>query len=69
MPMRPQLTTYTCPACRWSRTVAPRSDALLPGEYFAHCPACGYESLEHRSGTPSPHGLLSAVLSRMISRK
>lgn len=41
MPVRPLPVTYHCPACHWSRTVAPHSDALIPGcDYFHTCPAC-----------------------------
>jgi transcription elongation factor Elf1 len=45
MPIRPQPRTYTCPQCGWSKIVAPRSDALGPGEYFSRCPVCGNGSL------------------------
>lgn len=51
MPIRPHphtytyTYTYTCPQCGWSKTVAPRSDALGPGDQFSRCPACGNASL------------------------
>ena len=45
MPVRPPPRTYTCPACHWSKTVAPRSDALMPGDYFNACPACRHSPL------------------------
>lgn len=68
MPIRPKPTTYVCPACGWSKTVAPLSDALMPGEYFHNCPACGHTGLTQRSSGPNPLGLLSAAL-RGITRK
>lgn len=48
MPIRPSPTTYTCPACHWSKTVTPRSDALMPGEVFDVCPTCGHSPLRVR---------------------
>lgn len=41
MPIRPFPVTYHCPRCGWSKTVHPRSDALIPGEFFDVCPDCG----------------------------
>lgn len=52
MPIRPLPTTYFCPACGWSKTVSPRSDALMPGDIYDACPACGNESLENRNAGP-----------------
>lgn len=46
MPVQPAPLTYRCPACGWSRTVAPRSDVLSSGDYFQACPACAHEPLE-----------------------
>ena len=52
MPVRPPPRTYHCPACHWSRTVAPPSDALIPGiDYFHACPACGHHPLETRAAS------------------
>ena len=48
MAIAPPTTTYTCPACHWSKTVASRGDALMPGEHFSACPACGKAPLESR---------------------
>lgn len=48
MPLKPSPVVYSCPACRWSHTVAPRSDALLPGEFFESCPRCSYAPLDTR---------------------
>jgi hypothetical protein len=42
--------------------VAPRSDALMPGEYFDACPSCGHAPLTRRSSLANPLGLLSAAL-------
>ncbi|WP_295399530.1 hypothetical protein [uncultured Thiocystis sp.] len=62
MPILPAPITVGCPACGWSKTVAPRSDALMPGEYFDACPACGHAPLTRRSSLANPLGLLSAAL-------
>ena len=48
MSIRPSPRTYFCPSCHWSKTVAPRSDALMPGEFFTACPKCGHGELETR---------------------
>lgn len=48
MPIKPHPMTYVCEDCGWKKTVAPRSDALGPGEWFARCPACGSEALTLR---------------------
>ena len=51
MPIRPQPITYTCRSCRWSKTVAPRSDALMPSEFFSACPVCQHTSLDRKAAT------------------
>jgi hypothetical protein len=52
MAVRPPPVTYRCPACHWSRTVAPRSDAMIPGlDHFRACPACGHSPLETRAAS------------------
>lgn len=43
MPIKPGPFTFVCEDCHWKKTVAPRSDALLPGDGFATCPKCGDE--------------------------
>lgn len=40
MPIRPAPMTLHCSKCRWSKTVAPRSDVLMPGEWLEVCPSC-----------------------------
>lgn len=45
MPIRPQPRIYSCPQCGWSKTVAPRSDALMPGDVYVRCPSCGHAPL------------------------
>ena len=49
MPLRPAPMHYTCPTCHWSKTVAPRSDALTPADYFSSCPACGHAALDAKA--------------------
>ena len=40
--IKPHPITYTCQACHWSKTVAPRSDALLGHDLpIEQCPKCG----------------------------
>lgn len=58
MSVRPQARTYSCPACCWSKTVAPRSDALAPSEYFESCPVCGFKDLQQKSAGFANAGLV-----------
>lgn len=51
MPVRPPPITYRCPACEWSHTVVPRSDALAPDEIVEICPVCGSMEIEQRTAT------------------
>lgn len=48
MPIKPEPLTFMCDECGWKKTVAPRSDVLGPGDWFACCPKCGSEALSHR---------------------
>jgi predicted RNA-binding Zn-ribbon protein involved in translation (DUF1610 family) len=49
MATQPPPMTFTCPACGWKKTTAPRSDVWLAGvDGFDQCPECGYESLDVR---------------------
>ncbi len=48
MPISPPPIIYTCPSCHWSKTVAPKSDALMLGDFFDACPKCGNTALEAR---------------------
>ena len=63
MPIRPATTSYTCPSCHWSKTVTPRSDTLLPGEFFVRCPKCGHGDLETRNA--SVLGAAGGLLERL----
>lgn len=49
MPIRPRPRHYYCSACNWSKTVAPKSDALGSGDFFDICPACGYAPLNSKA--------------------
>ncbi|RWU24024.1 hypothetical protein DM813_09415 [Pseudomonas alkylphenolica] len=40
MPIRPRPFRLECEACGWRKTIAPRSDALMPGEWYERCPKC-----------------------------
>jgi predicted RNA-binding Zn-ribbon protein involved in translation (DUF1610 family) len=48
MPIRPEPRTYYCPKCGWQKTTAPRSDALMPGDFYAECPKCGNPDIKIR---------------------
>ncbi|MDR1646503.1 MAG: hypothetical protein LBR88_00460 [Zoogloeaceae bacterium] len=67
MPIKPHPTTYKCPACGWSKTVAPRSDALGPGDLFSACPECGNEKLVAHPATLIER-LLSGASRRSTAR-
>ena len=41
MPIKPRPFTFICEDCNWKKTIAPRSYALMPGDWFATCPKCG----------------------------
>lgn len=69
MAVRPPPLTYRCPACHWSRTVAPRSDALISGiDHFRACPDCGHSPLETRAAGTSWGALADLVgqISRLM---
>lgn len=51
MPVKPQAFTCHCPACGWTKTVAPKSDVLMPGEVFDACPKCGNTALERKQAS------------------
>lgn len=63
MPIQPRPCTYHCPSCGWSKTTAPLSDALMPGEYFDRCPKCGGEELTRR-----PASLVDLTLAVGLAR-
>lgn len=46
MPFQPPPTKYTCPKCGWKKTTAPKTDALMPGDYYTACPSCGHTDLK-----------------------
>ncbi len=51
MPIVPRPVTFTCPACHWKRSVAPKSDCLtLSMDWFECCPKC-YHTLERRQAS------------------
>lgn len=63
MAIVPSAFTYTCPSCDWSKTVTPRSDALMPGELFSACPKCGHSPLPQR-----PAGALEGALAQLAQQ-
>lgn len=68
MPILPAPSTYHCPACGWSKTVAPRSDAWMPDELFTACPVCQHQPLTCRPAL-SPLGALSDLLTALTRRR
>jgi Zn finger protein HypA/HybF involved in hydrogenase expression len=64
MPVKPRPFTYECEACGWRKTVAPRSDALRPGEWFDACPKCGAEALKMRAA-----GWFEGALAEFLARR
>jgi Zn finger protein HypA/HybF involved in hydrogenase expression len=51
MPIPAKPFTFQCPACNWSRTIAPTSDVLTLQDVPAGCPKCGSTSIERRNAT------------------
>ena len=71
MPIRPPPRLFRCPACGWSKTVAPRSDALGPDHDILHsCPKCGHVPLDARSadGWAAGVGQALEVLTQWLKR-
>ena len=66
MPIRPHPLTHSCPACGWSHTTAPFSDALLPGDMPKECPKCRHTPIDHQRATPTQATL--ATLSQRLKR-
>lgn len=64
MPIHPTPTTYTCPACGWSKTLAPQSDALMPGDVFGVCPKCGHEPLDSHEASTA-RGVLASLTNKV----
>ena len=60
MPIKPRPFTFVCEDCKWKKTIAPRSDALMPGDWFASCPKCGSTALKMRAA-----GWLEAALAEL----
>ncbi|ETK23527.1 hypothetical protein IPC1436_29890 [Pseudomonas aeruginosa] len=63
MPVKPRPFTFVCNDCGWKKTVAPQSDVLGQGEWFAHCPKCGNQNLSHRRA-----GFMDRTLAEWLSR-
>ena len=60
MPICPTPMYYQCPACHWSKTVAPRSDALGPCDFYSDCPQCQHSPLQVR-----PAGVVQGELAQV----
>jgi Zn finger protein HypA/HybF involved in hydrogenase expression len=64
MPIKPRPFTFECEGCGWTKTVAPRSDALAPGEWIYRCPRCGSEELKVRAA-----GWLAGAVAELLARR
>ena len=64
MPIKPKPFTLVCEDCNWKKTIAPRSDALRPSEWFMVCPRCGSTDLKMRAAG----GLEAAVAEFLVRR-
>jgi len=59
MPLPPSPMTFRCNQCAWSKTKAPTSDALGPGDWYQKCPKCGNPDLQL-----SRAGVLATLLAK-----
>ena len=64
MPIKPRPSTFVCMDCGWKKTVAPKSDALRPGEYFSRCPLCESEAIRQQ-----PAGYLEALWAQISTSR
>lgn len=64
MPIKPRPLTFECEGCGWTKTVAPRSDALAPGEWVDQCPKCGGKALKVRTA-----GWLAGAVAELLARR
>jgi hypothetical protein len=62
MPIKPRPFTFECEG--WTKTVAPRSDALVPSDWVDQCPKCGGGVLKMR-----PAGWLEGALAKLLARE
>lgn len=69
MPIASPPKTYSCSACGWSKTVMPRSDALMPGDYYRACPKCTHAPLDtsRPNAAQTVLGQLSNQFKRFLS--
>ncbi|MNF88834.1 hypothetical protein D3C76_1217140 [compost metagenome] len=63
MPVRPQPFTFICDGCGWKKTIAPRSDALGPGDWCDRCERCGSTSLTFKTA-----GVVDRILAQWFAR-
>ena len=64
MPIKPRPFPFVCEDCHWKKTMAPRSDALMPGDWFVTCPKCGSTALKMRAA-----GWLEAAIAELMARQ
>jgi len=64
MPIKPRPFTVECEGCGWTKTVAPRSDVLAPGEWVDHCPKCRGKELKVRAA-----GWLAGAVAELLARR
>ena len=68
MAIRPSSMHYHCPACSWSKTVAPLSDALGPGDFYSACPECGHAPLDAKPAGAAGVATVLADLTQSVEK-
>lgn len=46
--IKPTPYSVGCDDCNWSKSFAPQSDAIMPGERPKQCPGCGSEHITYK---------------------
>jgi len=62
MAWRPNPVKLVCTRCKWKKTVAPKSDVVLPDYVLKECPKCGSKLRREKD-----ESLLSVIL-RLLGR-
>ncbi len=63
MSIKPNPYICKCSQCNWEIGIAPKSDALMPWDYFDCCPECGNKELINE-----PLGLFKEQLWRLTGK-
>lgn len=60
--IKPTPYKVSCEECDWSKSFAPQSDVVMPGERPTSCPICNSEKLNY-----TPLNSISSLLSKLFS--